>query len=124
MQSQHPFRTPDPLPQLDVSKCLHLKGDNAGAFGSTIAFPKLAYLFGAEHTMSRYETAFYRPMLSDWQNHGAWEVAGAHGALECATSLWQQAIKDYEEPALDPAIREELNAYMASRREMIGSGEP
>ena len=74
--------------------------------------------------MSRYETAFYRPLLSDWQNHGDWEAAGSHDALKRATSLWQQALKEYEEPTLDITIREELDAYVARRREDIGSGEP
>ena len=38
--------------------------------------------------------------------------------------LWQQALRDYEEPVMDPAIREELDAYVARRREAIGAGEP
>jgi len=33
-------------------------------------------------------------------------------------------LKEYEEPALDPAIREALDAYVARRREEIGAGEP
>ena len=82
------------------------------------------HFFGAEHTMARYETAFYRPMLSDWTNYGGWQAAGSHDALERATALWQRALAEYEEPALDPAIRESLDAYVARRREAIGAGEP
>ena len=74
--------------------------------------------------MKRYKTAFYTPLLSDWRNHGAWEEAGAREAVERATDLWQQALREYEEPTLDPAIAEELQAYMAKRREEIGSGDP
>jgi trimethylamine--corrinoid protein Co-methyltransferase len=74
--------------------------------------------------MARYETAFYAPMLSDWQNHGAWEAAGAKTALNRTTELWQQALRDYEAPAMDPAIRDALDAYVARRKEEIGSGEP
>jgi trimethylamine--corrinoid protein Co-methyltransferase len=82
------------------------------------------HFFGAAHTMQRYETAFYRPLLSDWSNHGAWVEAGSHDALERATTLWQKALQDYEQPKLDPAIREELDAFVAHRREEIGTGEP
>lgn len=82
------------------------------------------HFFGAEHTMSRYETAFYKPILSDWQNYESWEVAGAKDALTRATELWQQALKDYKEPEMDLAVKEELDAYVAHRREAIGSGEP
>ena len=86
--------------------------------------PTGGHFFGTDHTMERYETAFYRPMLSDWQNYENWEAAGAKDALTRATGLWQQALSDYEAPTMDPDIREELDAYMAKRREEIGSDEP
>ncbi|CAN5715113.1 trimethylamine methyltransferase family protein [soil metagenome] len=82
------------------------------------------HFFGSPHTMARYETAFYAPMLADWRNYGAWAAAGSKEAVERATELWQQALADYEEPALDPGIREALDAYVARRREEIGEGEP
>ena len=86
--------------------------------------PTGGHFFGIGHTMARYETAFYRPLLADWRNYETWAAAGAKEADERATELWQQALAEYEQPALDPAIREELEAYMARRREEIGEGEP
>lgn len=86
--------------------------------------PTGGHFFGSPHTMARYETAFYRPMLSDWTNYENWEIAGSHDALDRATALWQQALRDYEEPVMDPAVREELDAYVARRKEEIGGGEP
>jgi trimethylamine--corrinoid protein Co-methyltransferase len=74
--------------------------------------------------MSRYETAFYQPMLSDWKNYESWVVAGSKDALECAGGIWQQALQENQEPPMDPAIREKLAAYVARRREAIGDGEP
>jgi trimethylamine--corrinoid protein Co-methyltransferase len=93
-------------------------------FEAIKAVPTGGHFFGSEHTMARYETAFYRPMLSNWQNYGTWQEAGGHDALERATLLWQQALHDYEEPVIDPAIREELDAYVARRKEEISAGEP
>ena len=86
--------------------------------------PTGGHFFGAAHTMERYETAFYQPMLSDWQNYENWEAAGSHDALDRATTLWQKALAEYEEPKMDPAIREELDAYVTRRREEIGSNDP
>lgn len=77
------------------------------------------HFFGTDHTMARYRTAFYQPMLSDWQNHDAWESAGARDTTQRATDLWQQLLAAYEEPALEPAVGEELEAYVARRREEI-----
>lgn len=93
-------------------------------FDAISGTPPGGHFFGSTHTSARYETAFYRPMLSNWQNHGSWVEGGGHDALARATQLWQQALRDYEEPAMEPARREELDAYVARRREEIGQGEP
>jgi two-component system sensor histidine kinase TctE len=43
---------------------------------------------------------------------------------DTAEVAWQQALAEYEEPAMVLAIREELEAYFARRREEIGNDEP
>ncbi|MEP6548181.1 MAG: trimethylamine methyltransferase family protein [Gammaproteobacteria bacterium] len=82
------------------------------------------HFFGEPHTMERYEHAFYRPLVSNWQNYENWQLSGGKDATQRATDIWKQALKEYEEPAMDPAIREELDAYVTQRRAEIGSGEP
>jgi trimethylamine--corrinoid protein Co-methyltransferase len=74
------------------------------------------HFFGSAHTLARYETAFYEPLLSDWTSYEAWELAGAETATERATAVWQRALAGYEAPALDPAAREELEAFVARRK--------
>jgi len=86
--------------------------------------PTGGHFFGEDHTMARYETAFYNPILSDWTNYENWESAGSNGALERATALWQQAIQEYKEPEMAADRKDELEAYVARRRVEIGSGEP
>lgn len=88
------------------------------------AAPPGGHFFGTEHTMSRYQTAFYEPLLSDWQNHGAWEASGGKTATARATQLWQKALEEYRQPAMDEATREELAAYVARRKREIGAAEP
>ena len=34
------------------------------------------HFFGSAHTLERFETAFYRPMLSDWRNYETWADDG------------------------------------------------
>ncbi len=82
------------------------------------------HFFGCEHTMQRFKTAFYEPMLSDWQNHENWQLAGAKDATTRATELWQSALEEYQEPETDPAIKEALNDYVDKRKEALGSNEP
>ncbi|TIP06282.1 MAG: methyltransferase [Mesorhizobium sp.] len=105
---------------MEFLRPLPFQEDDLG-FEAIKSVPAGGHFFGAEHTMSRYTTAFYQPMLSNWQNYGAWQEAGGKDALERATELWQQALHDYEEPVMDPAIREELDAYVARRREEIAT---
>ncbi|MCY3996940.1 MAG: trimethylamine methyltransferase family protein [Rhodobacter sp.] len=93
-------------------------------FDAIADVPTGGHFFGTSHTLERYETAFYKPILSDWTGHGAWEAAGAKDALTRATELWQRALGEYREPVLDPAIAEELETYIAHRKEEIGAGEP
>ena len=82
------------------------------------------HFFGEPHTMERYEHAFYRPLVSNWQNYENWQLAGAKDATQRATDIWKLALAEYEEPPMDPAIREALDAYVVQRRAAIGSGEP
>ncbi len=93
-------------------------------FDAMSRVPTGGHFFGDEHTLARYEHAFYTPMLSDWQNHGAWAEAGSLNTTQRATALWQTALDDYTEPALNPAARAELDEYIAHRKEEIGTGEP
>ncbi|RWH73699.1 trimethylamine methyltransferase family protein [Mesorhizobium sp.] len=88
------------------------------------AVPTGGHFFGEPHTLERYATAFYQPMLSNWQNYEAWQEAGALDTTARATRLWKKALEEYVQPAMDPAVREALEAYMARRKEAIGQGEP
>jgi trimethylamine--corrinoid protein Co-methyltransferase len=82
------------------------------------------HFFGEPHTMQRYEHAFYRPLLSNWQNYESWALGGAEDATRRATAVWKRALAEYEQPPMDPAIADELDAYVARRREEIADGEP
>jgi len=73
------------------------------------------HFFGAPHTLARYETAFYRPLLSDWSSFENWRDAGSHTATERATTIWKKLLAEYQPPPLDPAVREAVADYVARR---------
>ncbi len=77
------------------------------------------HFFGVEHTMSRYETAFYQPILTEQRNFETWEEAGSLDAQMRANRIWKQLLTDYQQPPLDPAIDEELKEYVARRKENL-----
>ncbi len=82
------------------------------------------HFFGCEHTMERYRSAFYEPFISDWQNSENWAMAGSKDATMRATELWPKILEEFEPPPSDPAVVEALEAYMAHRKEELGSDEP
>ena len=71
------------------------------------------HFFGDAHTLARYETAFYQPLLSNWQNYENWELAGGLNATQRATQIWQQALASYEQPADGPGDRRGAEATMS-----------
>ena len=74
------------------------------------------HFFGAQHTLARYTNAFYSPIISDWRNNQQWLAAGKPEASQKANAVWKQALADYQEPAIDEAVRDELNAYVDKRK--------
>jgi len=82
------------------------------------------HFFGCDHTMARYKDAFYQPFLSDWQNHESWVEAGSKDTTRRATELWPKILQEFEAPPLDATIKEELEAYVAIRKEQLGRDEP
>ncbi len=79
------------------------------------------HFFGAAHTLARYETAFYKPILSDRSNFENWHANGAKTATQRANEIWKQLLLGYQKPPIDPAVEEELEAYVAKRKEDIGA---
>jgi len=78
------------------------------------------HFFGAAHTLARYQSAFYRPLLSDWSSFEAWTEAGSRTATERATLIWKKLLAEYVAPPLDPAVREALADYVARRTRELG----
>jgi trimethylamine--corrinoid protein Co-methyltransferase len=81
------------------------------------------HFFGTQHTLLRFENAFYEPMLSDWRNFETWSESGGKSGTERANAIWKELLRTYEAPPLDQAVSEELEAYVARRKEQIGAGK-
>jgi trimethylamine--corrinoid protein Co-methyltransferase len=73
------------------------------------------HFFGTAHTLARYENAFYAPLVSDWRNNQQWLAAGKPEAPQRAHAVYKQALAEYQLPAMDLAIREELDEFVARR---------
>lgn len=75
--------------------------------------------FGTSHTLERYESAFYMPILANRQNFEAWQESGSHDIAIRANAVWKRLLGDYEQPTLDPAIDEALVEYVEKRKNVL-----
>jgi len=74
------------------------------------------HFFGAAHTQARFRTSFHRPMLSDWRNYESWAEAGRPEAARKANGVYRELLASYEPPPMDPAVAEELGAFVERRK--------
>lgn len=85
------------------------------AFEAIASVEPGSHFFGCEHTMERYQTAFYEPLVSDWSNFGQWTDSGSKTATQRANAIWKKVLQEFEAPAMDPARLEELQAFIERR---------
>ena len=71
---------------------------------------------GTDHTMEHFRSAFYRSPLSSRLPYETWRDEGAADVSQRANQQWQEMLKKYEQPAIDPAVDEALVAYMEKRK--------
>jgi trimethylamine--corrinoid protein Co-methyltransferase len=72
------------------------------------------------HTMERFRTCFYRPLLSSSENYERWMRNGGRDASARAGEIYRKQLDDYEPPPLDDAVRQELEEYVVRRRAELG----
>ena len=78
------------------------------------------HFLGAMHTMERFRTCFYRPMLSSSENYERWMRNGAKDTATRAGEIWRKKLEEYEQPPLDDATAAELEEYVVRRRAELG----
>ncbi len=79
------------------------------------------HFLGSEHTMARYQSAFYTPFLSDWRNFESWQEAGAEHAEQRAERIYRALLDSYTAPQMAVDRREALAAFVARREAQGGA---
>jgi trimethylamine---corrinoid protein Co-methyltransferase len=79
-----------------------------------------SHFFGAAHTLERFRTCFYRPLLSSTENFDRWQKNGGQDATARASELYRSALAGYEAPPIDAAIEQALAEFVTRRRIELG----
>jgi trimethylamine--corrinoid protein Co-methyltransferase len=90
------------------------------AFGAHDEVRHGGHFLGAAHTMERFRTCFYRPFLSSSDNYERWMRNGGKDTAARAGDIARKKLEEYEQPALDDAVRQELEEYVVRRRRELG----
>ncbi len=76
--------------------------------------------FDTEHTLARYSSAFYEPLVSERQGFENWQDAGGLDAAARAHLKWKELLAAYQPPPIDPALDEALQDYVARAKREAG----
>ena len=77
--------------------------EDSMAFGAHEEVGHGGHFLGAAHTMERFRTCFYRPMLSSSENYERWMRNGAKDTAARAAEIYKKKLEEYEPPPLDDA---------------------
>jgi len=97
--------------------------DAATAFDALAEVSPGGHFFGTTHTLDRYRTAFYEPIVADWSNFGTWTERGEKDASERATEVWQQILDEFRPPVTNADGLAKAGEY-ARKREAEGGAPP
>jgi trimethylamine--corrinoid protein Co-methyltransferase len=97
--------------------------DDDFAWDAYLEVPTGQHFLGSAHTMRHYKTAFHQHKVFGMENYEQWEIDGSKDSYQKANQIWKQMLKAYVQPELDPAVREELDAFVAVRRQEIEGGK-
>lgn len=70
------------------------------------------HFFATDHTMQRYQDAFYEPLVADLSNFGSWSEAGALTSTQRATGIWKATLQDFQLPAHGGDAAERVARYI------------
>ena len=74
------------------------------------------HYLGCAHTQANFKDAFWRTNVLDYKPFETWAEEGARDAMTLANDKMKQMLANYQQPAMDPAILDALNAYVAEKK--------
>ncbi len=93
--------------------------ENAQAMGAIAEVGPGGHYLGCEHTQNNFKEAFWRSDLLDYKPFETWADEGSRNTQTLAAARVAKLLADYQQPHLDPAIDEELKAYIQKKKESM-----
>ena len=90
--------------------------ENAQALDAIREVGPGGHYLGCAHTQDNFKSAFWKSDLLDYKPFETWADEGAQDTQALAATRVDKMLSDYQQPAMDPATREALDAYVAKRK--------
>ncbi|MEM9697783.1 MAG: trimethylamine methyltransferase family protein [Pseudomonadota bacterium] len=90
--------------------------ENAQAMDALREVGPGGHFLGCAHTQSNFKDAFWKSDLLDYKPFETWDEEGARDTQTLAALRVEKMLGDYQQPALDPGIREALDAFVAQKK--------
>ncbi len=74
------------------------------------------HYLGCAHTQANFKSAFWRSNLLDYKPFETWAEEGARDTQALAAERVAKLLRDYQQPALDPAVNEALTDFVARKK--------
>jgi len=79
------------------------------------------HFFGVQHTLERFDSVFYEPLVFSRTNFEQWTEQGSLTADRRARKVYTSLLEDFDPPPIDDSIRAELLDYVARRKDEGGA---
>jgi trimethylamine--corrinoid protein Co-methyltransferase len=90
--------------------------ENGQALDAIIENGPGKHFLGSAHTLSNFETAFYRSSVADNNSFEQWESEGSLDTAQRANRIWKRMLAEYEPPPMDEAVELELREWIERRK--------
>ncbi len=90
--------------------------ENGQAMGAIEEVGPGGHFLGCAHTHANFKDSFWKSGVLDYKPYETWADEGERDTMVLADLKVKRMLGEYQQPALDPAIDEALQAYIAERK--------
>ncbi|MEL6411220.1 MAG: trimethylamine methyltransferase family protein [Pseudomonadota bacterium] len=74
------------------------------------------HYLGCAHTQSNFKSAFWRSEMLDYKPFETWAEEGGRDTMALGSERVKSLLNAYQEPAIDPAVKEAIDDFVAKKK--------
>ncbi|MEO9896919.1 MAG: trimethylamine methyltransferase family protein [Paracoccaceae bacterium] len=90
--------------------------ENAQAMDAIREVGPGGHYLGCAHTQKNFKSAFWKSDVLDYKPYETWADEGSQDTMALATNRVAKLLGEYQQPAMDPAVLEALDSFVAQKK--------